>query len=554
MDQQNNRNNSGRGDGKKFDRRPSDRKPFDKKFEGKKFEGKKFSGERKFDRKSDQKPDGKFEGRGERKFDRKPSDRKFEGKKFDGERRFDKKIDRKPVGRKPLGKMPAPYQPTARDVALKALKNVARENAYASQALDRALSDAKLSDDDRRLAAGIFYFTLENRLRIEKLIAAHVKNRPENDVVDILCIAIAQLLFMDKIPDHAAVDEAVKQTRRARMESMTALVNGVLRNIIRSRDAGEIALPDPAAEPAKYLSEKYSVMPQLVERLIEAYGFEQCEEIVSWTPDRHSQVIRPNKMQMNDADFEAWLDKNSFKWEKSIVSGAYRVFNAGKLSAHEGYRNGVFSMQGESSMLAAMAVKARPGMQILDACAAPGGKTCLMAEQMKGSGRVYAWDLHQHRVELIQAAARRLGLENIRTQARDAAVKNENLITSMDAVLIDAPCSGLGVMGDKPDIKYRLNMDTVNALIPIQENILNCCAQYVQPGGLLVYSTCTILPEENALQIEKFLAGHPEFEADGDASWLPEQLRGRCENGMIQLLPGRDGVEGFFIARLRRKV
>jgi len=210
-------------------------------------------------------------------------------------------------------------------------------------------------------------------------------------------------------------------------------------------------------------------------------------------------------------------------------------------------------MQGESSMLAAMAVKAKPGMQILDTCAAPGGKTCLMAEQMKGAGRVYAWDLHEHRVELIQAAARRLGLENIRTQARDAAKINENLVTSMDAVLIDAPCSGLGVMGDKPDIKYRLNMDTVGALLPIQESILNCCSKYVQPGGLLVYSTCTILPEENTLQIEKFLKNHPEFEADCDVSWLPETLRERCENGMLQLLPGRDGVEGFFIARLRRK-
>jgi len=559
MDQQNNKKNFRNGD-RKFDRKPSDRKPsdrkpFDKKFGDKKFEGKKFDGERKFEKKFDQKPDGKFEGRGERRFDRKPfdkkpfdkkfGDKKFEGKKFDGERKF----DRKPRPEK----KPAPYQPTARDVALKALKNVARENAYAAQALDRALTDVKLSDDDRRLAASIFYFTLENRLRIEKLIAAHVKTRPESDVVDILCIAIAQLLFMDKIPDHAAVDEAVKQTRRARKETLTALVNGVLRNIIRSRDAGEIALPDPDAEPVKYLSEKYSVMPQLVERLVEAYGFDLTEKIVSWTPDRHSQVIRANKMQMTDAAFEAWLDQNNLKWEKSVVPGGYRVYNAGKLSAHEGYRTGVFSMQGESSMLAAQAVQAKPGMQILDACAAPGGKTCLMAEQMKGSGRVYAWDLHEHRVELIQAASRRLGLENIRTQARDAAKKNENLITSMDAVLIDAPCSGLGVMGDKPDIKYRLNMDTVNALLPIQEAILNCCGEYVQPGGLLVYSTCTILPEENALQIERFLQNHPEFEADNNVSWLPEQLRGGFVNGMIQLLPGRDGVEGFFIARLRRK-
>lgn len=535
MDQHNDKKHSRSGEKRPFASAKTGRKPF---------------GEKRFDKKGDHKNDYKsdvrdgkgVEFKGKRSFEHKNASKPARSFSQRGEHRFNRGE-----------KKPAPYQPTARDAALKALQSVARENAYAAQALDRALSTVKLSDDDRRLAAGIFYFALENRLRIEKIISSYVKSRPDGAVMDILCIATAQLIFMDKIPDHAAVDEAVKQTRRARMESMTALVNGVLRNIIRSRDAGELTLPDPANEPTAYLSEKYSVAPQLVERLIAAYGFELCEQIVSWSPDRHSQVIRPNRMQMSDADFEAWLDKNGFRWEKSFVSGAYRVENAGRISAHEGYRSGLFSIQGEASMLAAMAVKVKPGMQVLDACAAPGGKTCLMAEQMKGAGRVYAWDVHEHRVELVRAASRRLGLDNIRPQVRDAGKKNENMITSMDAVLIDAPCSGLGVMGEKPDIKYRLNMETVAALLPIQENILECCSQYVQPNGLLVYSTCTVLPEENALQIEKFLKNHSEFEPDGDASWLPERLRDRYADGMIQLLPGRDGVEGFFIARLRRK-
>jgi len=156
-------------------------------------------------------------------------------------------------------------------------------------------------------------------------------------------------------------------------------------------------------------------------------------------------------------------------------------------------------------------------------------------------------------VDLIKAAAKRLGLENIRTQARDATKKNENLEGAMDAVLVDAPCSGLGVMGDKPDIKYRLTTETIDALVPIQRDILETCASYVRPGGLLVYSTCTILPEENQNQVEAFLEKHPEFEADADAKWLPEALRSGYANGMIQLLPSRDGVDGFFIARLRRK-
>ncbi|MDO5323648.1 MAG: 16S rRNA (cytosine(967)-C(5))-methyltransferase RsmB [Clostridia bacterium] len=539
MDQGNNKNQNQGGNKRDFKHR--DGKPFEKKY----------------DRKPGDKP---FE----KKFDRKPGDRPFE-KKFErkpGEKPFEKKYDRKP-GDRPAGKKfegrdrrPAPAKPagpSARDVALRALRSVARNDAYAAQALDRELSAAHLSDEDRRLAASIFYFTLENRLRIEHVLAARLKTRPEPEVMDILCIAAAQLLFMDKIPDHAAVDEAVKQARRAGRDGLTALVNGVLRSLIRDRDAGELTLPERDAEPEAYLSEKYSTAPELVARLSAAYGVDQTEEILAWSPDRRSDTIRPNRMRMSDAAFEAWLTQNGLAWEHATVSGAYRVTGAGKLSAHEGYRKGLFSIQGESSMLTAAAVGAKPGMQVLDACAAPGGKTCLIAETMQGTGRVYAWDLHEHRVELIRAAARRLELDNIRAQVRDAAKPMESMELSMDAVLVDAPCSGLGVMGDKPDIKYRLTGATIDALVPVQKSILNACASCVKPGGLLVYSTCTLLPEENEKQIEAFLNLHPEFAPDGDDKWLPEQLRAHYVNGYIQILPGRDGIEGFFIARLRRK-
>ena len=538
MDQGNNKNQK-QGGNKREARR--DGKPFEKKYDRK-------PGDKPFEKKFDRKPgDRPFE----KKFERKPGDRPYEKK-------YDRKPGDKPVGRKFEGRdrRPAPAKPagpSARDVALRALRSVARNDAYAAQALDRELNAAHLSDEDRRLASSVFYFTLENRLRIEHVLAARLKTRPEPEVMDILCIAAAQLLFMDKIPDHAAVDEAVKQARRAGREGLTALVNGVLRSLIRDRDAGELTLPERDAEPEAYLSEKYSTAPELVARLAAAYGVDQTEEILAWSPDRRSDTIRPNRMRMSDAAFEAWLTQNGLAWENSTVSGAYRVTGAGKLSAHEGYRKGLFSIQGESSMLAAAAVGAKPGMQVLDACAAPGGKTCLIADTMQGTGRVYAWDLHEHRVELIRAAARRLELDNIRAQVRDAAKPMESMELSMDAVLVDEPCSGLGVMGDKPDIKYRLTGAAIDALVPVQKSILNACASCVKPGGLLVYSTCTLLPEENEKQIEAFLNLHPEFAPDGDDKWLPEQLRVHYKDGCIQILPGRDGIEGFFIARLRRK-
>ena len=428
-----------------------------------------------------------------------------------------------------------------------------RGGAYASQALDRALENTKLSPEDRRLAAGLFYAAVENRLRLEWTLGQMMATKPEPVVGDVLTLAAAQLLFMDRIPDHAAVDEAVKQVRRAGRAGLDGLVNGVLRSLIRARDAGELALPDRETEPEQWLSVRCSLAMPAAKRLIAAYGLDMAEEIAAYAPGERTQTVRPNLMKIEPVAFETMLDKEGFQWRHGAAESAYVLTGAGSLADRAGYRSGLFSIQGESSMLAAQAVQARPGMQILDACAAPGGKTCLMAEKMRGSGRVYAWDVHPHRVELVRAAARRLELENVRPAVHDARKVLESMELAMDAVLVDAPCSGLGVMKDKPDIRFRVTEEELNALPALQGQILDACAQMVKVGGRLVYSTCTILPEENEMQVRAFLERHPEFEIDESTGWLPEALRGRMQGGMLQLLPNRDGVEGFFIARMRRR-
>ena len=372
-------------------------------------------------------------------------------------------------------------------------------------------------------------------------------------MADILHIAAAQLLFMDRVPDHAAVDEAVKQVRAVHREGYAGMVNGVLRNLIRARDAGKSPLPDREADPLDWFSVKYSISADIAAKLIEAYGFETAEAILSYAPDRRRMTIRPNRARMDGAAFEAWLSAQGLKWSRGLAEDAYSVEDAGNLAASEGYRRGEFSIQGESAMLAALAVRPQRGMQILDACAAPGGKTCLLAERMGGSGRVYAWDVHPHRVELIRAAARRLGLDNVRPSEHDARKPLESFDLAMDAVLVDAPCSGLGVLADKPDIKYRQSAESLAALPAVQRDILESCARAVKVGGMLVYATCTLLPEENAAQARAFLERHPEFEPAVDDAWLPEALRPHWADGMIQILPHRDHLEGFFIARMRRK-
>ena len=444
-------------------------------------------------------------------------------------------------------------QISARDAALRALQDVVRGDAYASQALNRRLAEARLKSDDSRLATGLFYSAVENRLYIEHMLGKFMDQRPEPVVNDILHIAAAQILFMDRVPDHAAVDEAVKQVRAARREGFTGLVNGVLRNLIRARDAGTLSLPDMQTDPVAWMRARYSISAPAVRRLIDAYGLEEAEAIAAWTPARREQTVRPNRLCMDPEAFGKWLTAQGFTWKPGAVPDAFVVSDGGNLSAHEGYRMGLFSIQGESAMLAAQAVQAKPGMQILDACAAPGGKTCLMAERMGTSGRVHAWDVHAHRVALIRAATLRLGLENVRPAERDASKPVDSMKLTMDAVLVDAPCSGLGVIAEKPDIKYRKTEEELSAMPALQLEILSACAGAVKVGGLLVYATCTILPDENEGVVKAFLENHPNFEPDDDAGWLPEALRPRLAGGMLQILPHRDNMDGFFIARMRRK-
>ena len=442
----------------------------------------------------------------------------------------------------------------ARDAAVFALNSVIQDGAYASEALDRALRANRMSDEDRALAASLFYTALENRLYLEYVLDARLENRPDPFLYEILHVAAAQLLLMDKVPDHAAVDEAVAQAEAFGRGGMKGFVNGVLRSLARARDAGEIALPDRNEDPQAYLSVRYSMAAPVVRRLIEAWGADEAEAFLAWKPEKQTITVRPNLLRTSTADVCDTLKKSGFACEAgALLPEAIRVSGAGNPARNPGYLNGYFSVQSEGSMLCALAVEPAAGMQILDACAAPGGKTCLMAERMGTSGRVYAWDDHAHRVDLIRSAARRLGLENIRPAIHDARKPMEALNLAMDAVLVDAPCSGLGVVADKPDIALRITDEKIESLVPLQRDILSACAAYVRPGGLLVYSTCTVLQEENAAQVAAFLAAHPEFERDTDVSWLPERLRPYCNDGMLQLLPQRDGVEGFFIARMRRR-
>lgn len=453
----------------------------------------------------------------------------------------------------PQRRTPDPAQPstTARRAALEIFQDVVRGDAYASLSLDDRLKNAGLSQLDKRFCASIVYRTLENLIRIDYALGFFLKDADsvEPRVRDILRISACQLLFHDRIPDNAVVDEAVKLTRALGLEGLTGLTNAVLRALIRGKD--EIKWPAPE-EGARYLSIMFSVPLWLAQRLMDAYAPETARQICAYRSDAHFTVIRPNMMRLSDDEFAKLLEKKVWEIEKGAAPHAFRVRKASEIARDADYLAGNFSIQGESSMLAAQALAVRPGMQVLDCCAAPGGKTAYLAECMGGAGRVYAWDVHDHRVALVRAMMKRLGLENIRPAVRDARVLKEDFVSAVDAVLLDAPCSGLGVMDNKPDIKYRATEESVKELVGLQAELLDTCCRYVKIGGTLVYSTCSLLPEENGDQVARFLRRHSEFEIVPLPEDFPAALRARYDETGLQLLPHRDGVEGFFIARLRR--
>ena len=248
----------------------------------------------------------------------------------------------------------------------------------------------------------------------------------------------------------------------------------------------------------------------------------------------------------------SYLQEKGWRAERGLAPHAWLIYGAGDLASDADYRAGRFSIQGQSSMLAAEALEVRPGMKVLDACAAPGGKSAYLCEQMQLTGRVYAWELHEKRAQLLEGVRRRLGLDNLRISVRDALDFRPDLEGALDGVLLDAPCAGLGVLSQKPDIKLRLKEEDIPAIVDTQGRLIDTVCRYVRPGGALVYSTCSLLPEENADRVRAFLQAHPNFTLEPLPTSFPEELRARQTPCGLQLLGCRDGVEGFFIARMRR--
>ena len=549
--------------GRKMDRKPGEKKPAygEKKFAPR--GDKPAYGEKKFA------PRGDKPAYGEKKFAPRGDKPAYGEKKFAprgdkpayGERKFAPRGDKPSYGEKkpsgerrpfPRGEKRGAPNLAPRRVALETLLDVSERDAYASLAMDKRLAQSMLGARDRGFVTQLVYGTLENRItldwRIDQFLTG--ENELEPTIREILRMGAYQLFYLDRVPDMAAVDESVSLARAMGFEGMTGLVNAVLRNMIRSQE--NVVWPKPAENPVKYLSVMFSVPQELAKMLIDAYGEHEALEILRYRPKDRDVTVRVNYLRCDDARLRALFADSELEFAPGIVPGTYKVKHAGDLTRMRAFQNGLFTIQGESSVIAARMVGAKPGQTVLDACAAPGGKTAILSEMMNDTGRVYAWDTHPHRVELIRGTANRLKLENVRPAVKDASAPREDMALTLDAALIDAPCSGTGVMLEKPDVRYRVSESGVMALCRTQSEILDAIAPMVKVGGTLVYSTCSILPQENADQVRAFLARHPEYEVVPMAPELPEALA--CHEGEtgLQMFAHRDGTDGFYVCRMRR--
>ena len=518
-----------------------------RKDENRPYGGRPASGPRKFDR------DGQHRSQpsGNRSFDKK-IDRPSSGRPASGKPSYGKPSFGKPSYGKPSGprKPAAPAQPGARKLALKVLLDVHENGAYAALSLNKNLP-RDLKPEERRLTTQLVYGTLENEVKIDHALN-QLTEYPARDAVtrDALRLGVFQILFLERVPDSAAVDESVKLVKTMGMEASAGFVNAVLRNLIRGKD--ELSWPDKEKDPEEWLHVESSAPLWLVKKLIEAYGFDTAKQMLTYREASHPTTVRPNLLKLDDHGFEDLLRKKNLSFRAGVAPHAYLLEGVTEPGFDPDYQAGLYSIQGQSSMLAAEAVQARPGMKILDACAAPGGKSAYLCETMQLTGRVYAWELHEKRALLLDGVRRRLGLDNLRTAVKDACEYRPDMEKTLDAVLLDAPCSGTGVLSQKPDIKLRLKESDLPAIAETQKKLLNTVCRYVRPGGLLVYSTCSVLPEENKAQIEAFLKEHPEYTTEPMPLSFPAELRQQQDALGLQLLGFRDQVEGFYIVRLRR--
>ena len=438
---------------------------------------------------------------------------------------------------------------SARITALRVLVSCRSNGAWADAALKAQISRDGLSGPDAALCSRIVYGVMQHQMLLDFYIGAYCSQKPDHlqpPLLEILRIGAYQILFLDKIPDSAAVNTSVELAKLSKRGQASGLVNAVLRKISQNKES---LPPIPDRNEIQRLSIQYSHPKWLTKRMVTLLGREEAERFLASNNEIAPLTIQVNPLKTTTESLteelrQAGIEVHPHAW----VPDCLELSGTGDLTALPAFRDGKFLVQDPAARLVSLIADIQPGLKVLDVCAAPGGKSLSAAFAMTGQGDILSCDLHENKLKRIQESADRLGADIITTRAADGRVFQPEWEAAFDVVLVDAPCSGLGIIRKKPDTRYK-KADDLFTLPVIQSAILNNSARYVRPGGTLVYSTCTILPEENEQVTQAFLAEHTDFTMSPIE--LPQPVG--TTSGALTLWPQRHDTDGFYICRMTRR-
>lgn len=443
-----------------------------------------------------------------------------------------------------------------RGLALDTILAIMEKDQYCDQALHATLdSHPQLDARDRAFLNRLVSGTVERCVEMDYVLNRYSKTpvaRMKPVIRNLLRMSVYQILYMDQVPDSAACNEAVKLAVARRLMPLKDFVNGVLRNIARFQD--DIVYPKRKDDPVRHLSVWYSMPEWIVKDFLDRYGEERTERILgSFYDQDHETTVRCNLTCQSREEIVASLRRqNVTVQEGTMFPYALHISSYGRLTDLEAFQKGWIQVQDESSMLVGEMAPDSPQELALDVCAAPGGKSIHIADRWHGEGRIIACDVHEKKVSLIRQNLIRTGFHNVKLKKNDARKLREEWVGQAQLVVADLPCSGLGVIGKKCDIKYKTTRQDIQTLARQQRQMLEVVGQYVQPGGILIYSTCTIAREENEDNVAWILE-HLPFEAVSIEDRLPVPLQGQTgDRGYIQILPDMAYSDGFFVAVFRR--
>lgn len=436
----------------------------------------------------------------------------------------------------------------SRKIALKVLDEVLNKGAYSNLALNNAFKDASLEQKDRGFITEIVYGTIKYKESIDSIISLYVKdvNKIDRRVINILRSSIYQLKYLDKVPEYAAVNEAVGIAKKFSL-STSKFVNGVLRNFIRNLDK------EPEFKKLNLkLAFKYSFPLWMVDFFIKQYGNEKAEEILVGLNMTPKLTVRVNNLKGDYQDVFDSLKEKGYKVSEGYASPeAISIDRGSSIENNEFFKEGKLIVQDESAMLVSPLLDLEENMTVMDLCAAPGGKSTHIAELLNNKGKVLSFDIHKNKLSLIRENAKRLGINIIDARQQDATKLNEDLVNTADRILLDVPCSGLGIIRKKPEIKYQKTIKDLKDIRDIQIDIMENAWSYLKSGGVMVYSTCTLNKEENEYNVKEFLRKHENCEVEkifiGN---LPNFIYN--EDGTLTILPN-EFMDGFYMAKLKKR-